>query len=87
MIATEFEPLLAEENERIRRDKISQYRTTGETVELVPPSKSRDEAGKLFNVSGRYVSDAEKIKKEAPEFVESIMQGEMTIKEHIKKQK
>jgi N6-adenosine-specific RNA methylase IME4 len=43
--------------------------------------RSDDKAGELFNVSGRYVSDAEMIKREAPEFVEPIMQGEMTITE------
>lgn len=75
MIATEFKPLLEEEAKKrqgIRND----------IVELIPPSeqgKARDKAGKLFNVSGRYVSEAEKIKQEAPQYVEPILNGEMTI--------
>ena len=75
MIATEFKPLLEEEAKKrqgIRND----------IVELIPPSeqgKARDKAGKLFNVSGRYVSEAEKIKQEAPQYVEPILSGEMTI--------
>jgi len=68
-------------------------RTDLNIPELIPESdkgEARDKAGKAVGVSGRYVSDAEKIKREAPEYVEPIMRGEMTITEAktvIKKQK
>jgi N6-adenosine-specific RNA methylase IME4 len=39
----------------------------------------------MFGVSGRYVSDAEKIRREAPEFVQPIMDGQMTITEAKRK--
>jgi site-specific DNA-methyltransferase (adenine-specific) len=36
-------------------------------------------AGKALGVSPRYIYEAEKIKQEAPEYIEPIMNGEMTI--------
>ena len=58
--------------------------------ELIPEreqGQARDKAGELFNVSGRYVSDAEKIKQEAPEYVDPILRGEMTITDAKRKMK
>ena len=85
MISTEFKPLL-EEEARKRQIELAGTRKT-DLQELIPEGEqgqARDKAGELFNVSGLYVSDAEKIKQKAPEFVEPIMKGEMTIKEQIK---
>ena len=75
MIATEFKPLLEEEAEKRRLATLKQYQVSDK--ELIPEreqGQARDKAGELFNVSGRYVSEAEKIKKEAPEYVDLILQ-------------
>jgi N6-adenosine-specific RNA methylase IME4 len=57
-------------------------RTDLNIPELIPESdkgEARDKAGKAVGVSGRYVSDAEKIKREAPEYVKPILNGDITI--------
>jgi N6-adenosine-specific RNA methylase IME4 len=90
MIATTVKPMLAEEA-RKRQAIFTGNQYTSGVSELIPEEqkgRSADKAGELFGVSGRYVSDAEKIKNEAPEYVEPIMQGEMTItraKQEIKR--
>jgi len=89
MIATNSLPML-EKEARKRQIELAGTRTYN-LKELVPEGQkgeSRDKAGELFGVSGRYVSDAQKIKQEAPEYIEPIMQGEMTItqaKQEIKR--
>lgn len=51
--------------------------------EIIPDPKdkgqSRDKAAALANVSPRYVSDAKKIKEEAPEVFKQVQSGEKTI--------
>lgn len=78
MIATEVKPALEKEakNRQGARTDLDDN-----IKELVPESskQSREHAGELFGVSGRYVSDAEKIKREAPEYVKPIVDGDMTI--------
>jgi hypothetical protein len=85
-VATESLPHFEAEAEKRRREKISDSRTS-ETVELVPPSqevKSRDQAGALVGVNGRYVSEAKRIKEESPETFEKVKAGEISIKGAIK---
>lgn len=57
-------------------------------VAIVPPSedagKSRDKAAEAVGVSARYVQDAKKVATKAPELVEQIQAGTMTIPEAIK---
>lgn len=54
-------------------------------VAILPPrddqGKSRDKAAKMLGVSARYISDAKKIKEEAPETFERIATGEISIPE------
>jgi len=53
-------------------------------VELIPPSsqgKARDKARELFQVSGHYIDEAEKIKKESPADFEAILTPKKTITE------
>jgi hypothetical protein len=61
-------PLLQEEIEKRRREKISIFRSTGETVEKVPPSKkdnlSSEKAGKIMQVNERYIREVKKLKEE-----------------------
>ncbi len=57
-------------------------------VELMPQSsdagRAREKAAESVGVSGRYVQDAKKIAEKAPELVEQIQAGSMTITEAIK---
>ncbi len=43
--------------------------------------KSRDQAGQMVGVSGRYVSDAKRIKEQAPEVFEQVQKGELTLQQ------
>lgn len=46
-----------------------------------PESKSREQAGKLVGVSGRYVQDAKLVMEKAPDLAEKVLAGEMTLPE------
>lgn len=77
MIGTATKDLLAEEAR-----KRQGTRTDLNIPALIQGSEfgeAAEQASKILGVSSRYIYDAEKIKREAPEFVEPIMQGEMTI--------
>jgi len=56
-------------------------------VEKVPPgtdqSKSRDAAGKVANVNGKYVDDATKIERASPAIAQAVLDGKMTLKEGL----
>ncbi|MBI4586972.1 MAG: DNA modification methylase [Planctomycetes bacterium] len=43
--------------------------------------KSRDQAAEMFHIAARYISDAKKLKAEAPELAEKVRAGEMDIPE------
>jgi len=79
MIATEVLPMLEEEAEK---RKIANLKQNKADVELVPHRSighSRDIAGEMLGVTGRYITEAKKIKTETPEFIEPILNGELTI--------
>lgn len=89
-IAVDMLPFFEEENEKKRREKISVYRETGETspqmdtsetVAKIPPSKSRDIVGEKVGISGRYISEAKKLKEENPEAFEAVKRGEVNLSE------
>jgi N6-adenosine-specific RNA methylase IME4 len=81
MIATEIKPALEEEaRQRQAHGMTAPGKTLSEQVhEPITKGRSDDKAGEVMGVSGRYVSEAEKIKHEAPEYVKPIMDGKMTI--------
>src|SRR6266498_3359973 len=87
MVGLSIEGRLAEEAEDRRRAAISRSRSSEreralETVEIVPPSeKSREQAGKLVGVSGRYIQDAKLVRDKSPELAERVLAGEMTLPE------
>jgi DNA modification methylase len=81
-LAAEYEPIIAEQAEIVRRAKISSSRKGIETVENFPPSqKSREIAGEMFGVNDRYVSDAKRIKEDEPEIFAKLKSGEITLQE------
>jgi hypothetical protein len=45
--------------------------------------KASDEVGKLFNVSGKYVSEAKRLKAEAPEVYKQVRDGGKTISQAV----
>ncbi len=73
------------------RAKERQATSTGgdnpQLVELIPQAeqgKARDELGEAFNVSGRYIDEAERIIEKKPELEEKLISGEVTITEAAK---
>ena len=71
-------------------------RWTPTNVEIIPPSeneqgKARDKAAELFNTNPRYVQDAKKIRREAPDLSPRVRSGELTIpqakRELVKRQR
>lgn len=79
-VAAELEPHFAEDAKRrqIRKPKAESV------VEKVPqqkPSKAREEAAKSVGVNDRYVSDAKKVKAEAPEVFEKLKAGKLTLQD------
>jgi len=86
IMATDIKPLLEVEAKKRQLANLKQYADT--VVEIMPQreaGKSRDKAGDLFGVSGRYVSEAENIKEKEPELAEKVRSGDMTIAEAKKK--
>lgn len=86
MIATDVKPLLEVEARKRQLANLKQYADT--VVEIMPQreaGKSRDKAGDLFGVSGRYVATAEKIKREDPELADKVRSGQISIPDAQKK--
>jgi hypothetical protein len=81
-IALEVEKLLAAEARR--RQSTSSGGESPQLVEKLPQAdkgKAREKAGELLKVSGRYVQDAKKIAKDAPELIPEIKAGRLTVSE------
>lgn len=80
VVALEILPMLESEAWERRTTGVNQHSSP---VEIIPPpsgsGKSREIAAEIVQTNPRYVSDAKKIKAEAPEFIPRIMSGEMTI--------
>lgn len=79
-VAAELEPHFAADAKRrqIRKPKAESV------VEKIPqqtPSKAREEAAKSVGVNDRYVSDAKKVKTEAPEVFERLKAGKITLQD------
>lgn len=79
-VAAELEPHFAADAKRrqIRKPKAECV------VEKIPqqtPIKARDQAAKSVGVNDRYVSDAKKVKTEAPEVFERLKAGKITLQD------
>lgn len=79
-VAAELEPHFADDAKRrqIRKPKLESVK------EKVPEQKrcqSREEAAKSVGVNDRYVSDAKKVKAEAPEVFERLKAGKITLQD------
>jgi hypothetical protein len=85
-VAVELEPHFAEDAKRRQRasggDKKSPAAKS--VQEKVPEPKrpqAREEAAKSVGVNDRYVSDAKKVKKEAPEVFQRLKDGKITLQD------
>lgn len=85
-VAAELEPHFAKDAKRRQRasggDKVSEKARA--VVEKVPQPvsvKAREEAAKSVGVNDRYVSDAKKVKTEAPEVFERLKAGKITLQD------
>lgn len=89
-VAAELEPFFAEDAKRRQKaaggDKKSERARS--VVEKVPQAidattapKAREEAAKSVGVNDRYVSDAKKVKQEAPEVFERLKAGKITLQD------
>jgi len=79
-VAAELEPHFAADAKRrqIRKPKAVSV------VEKIPqqtPSKAREEAAKSVGVNDRYVSDAKKVKADAPEVFQRLKAGTITLQD------
>jgi hypothetical protein len=86
-IAVELLPFF--ERDAAKRKKSTEGRPRKETEKpvekipqvILPQSKSRQEAAKSVGVNDRYVSDAKKVKQEAPEVFEKLKAGKITMQD------
>mgnify|MGYP000910618129 CR=1 FL=1 len=82
VVALEVERHIGANLEAVRREKISQYRQTGETTQIVESSQpAAEQAARMVGTNRQYVSDAKKIAAQAPELIPQIASGAMTIPE------
>lgn len=91
-VAAEADDIISEiqvlvENER--RNKISEFRLTGETTQKIAESKKEDNETRtkladIFNTNRTYVDKAKKTRLETPEEFLKLKNGEKTFSEHDK---
>lgn len=79
VIALDVLPML--EKEAIERMRAASRTEWGGNISTPLPEqgKARDQAASLFDTNPRYVSDAKKLAETAPELLEEVRQGNMTI--------
>jgi len=87
-VAAELEPHFADDAKRRQQKAGKEHGRGQKVVEKVPqpidakPSpKAREEAAKSVGVNDRYVSDAKKVKQEAPEVFEKLKAGKITLQD------
>ena len=83
-VAVEVEEHLAIEAKERQKEAGKLYGENHPKEELVaklpqPLGRSRDTAAKMVGVSGRYVSDVKRIKRQSAEIFDSVASGEITI--------
>jgi len=87
MLALDLEPIFAIEAkdeqrraaEETNRKKAEPQRTLGELMPQARKPRATDLAGASTGVSGRYVRDAKKVKEEAPDLLEDVRSGALTL--------
>lgn len=89
-VAAELEPLFAADAKRRQRDSGGDKKSAiarsvmekvPEPIQKKPVPPARQEAAKSVGVNDRYVSDAKKVKTEAPEVFERLKAGKITLQD------
>lgn len=89
-VAAELEPFFAEDAKRRQRDSGGDKKSAiarsvmekvPEPIEKKPAPPARQEAAKSVGVNDRYVSDAKKVKAEAPEVFDRLKAGKITLQD------
>lgn len=87
-VAAELEPFFAEDAKRRQQKAGKEHGRGQKVVEKVPQPidakplpKAREEAAKSVGVNDRYVSDAKKVRTEAPEVFERLKAGKITLQD------
>jgi hypothetical protein len=89
-VAAELEPFFAADAKRRQRDSGGDKKSAiaksvmekvPEPIEKKPAPPARQEAAKSVGVNDRYVSDAKKVKNEAPEVFERLKAGKITLQD------
>lgn len=87
-VAAELEPYFAADAKRRQQKAGKEHGRGQKLVEKIPqpintklPTKAREEAAKSVGVNDRYVSDAKKVKTEAPEIFEQLKAGKITLQD------
>jgi ParB-like chromosome segregation protein Spo0J len=89
-VAAELEPFFAADAKRRQRDSGGDKKSAiarsvmekvPEPIEKKPTPPARQEAAKSVGVNDRYVSDAKKVKAEAPEVFERLKAGKITMQD------
>jgi len=89
-VAAELEPFFAADAKRRQRDSGGDKKSEiarsvmekiPEPIEKKPTPPARQEAAKSVGVNDRYVSDAKKVKTEAPEVFERLKAGKITLQD------
>lgn len=79
-VAAELEPHFAADAKR-RQVRKPMAESVVEKIPQQTPRKAREEAAKSVGVNDRYVSDAKKVKTEAPEVFERLKAGKITLQD------
>lgn len=86
-VAAELEPFFAADAKRRQREAGKEHGRGQKVVEKVPQPmekpaiKAREQAAAAVGVNDRYVSDAKKVKQEAPEVFERLKAGKITLQD------
>lgn len=82
-LAVEIMPDIEKQSKERARQKISAARKNVKLIDT-DKNKSRDIAGKIFGVSGRYISTAMQLKEQSKEIYEQVQNGVLTLTKAIK---
>ncbi len=80
-VAAELEPMFAADAKRRQIRKPKAESVVEKIPQQTPQPKAREQAAQSVGVNDRYVSDAKKVKEEAPEVFERLKAGKVTLQD------
>ena len=85
VIALDVLPMLEEEAKERQVEAVHRRHLDMEKIPELETGNARDQAADMFQVNAHYVQDAKRIQQDAPELLEDVRSGEMTIPQAVKK--